>query len=130
MTTALITHPACLLHELPPGHPERPARLKEVLNALAGEPFGALLRKTAPKAEEEALARVHSRDFIHEILEAIPESGFVQIDSDTIASPGTGEAILRAAGALILGVDMVMSGEAKNAFCAVRPPGHHATPTR
>jgi acetoin utilization deacetylase AcuC-like enzyme len=130
MTTALITHPACLLHELPQGHPERPARLKEVLNALAGEPFGALLRKAAPKAEEESLARVHSRDFIHEILEAIPQSGFVQIDSDTIASPGTGEAILRAAGAVVLGVDMVMSGEAKNAFCAVRPPGHHATPTR
>src|ERR1700692_949043 len=104
MTTALIMHPACLLHELPQGHPERPERLKEVLNALAGEAFGALLRKAAPKADEEALARVHSRDFIREILDAIPESGFAQLDSDTIASPGTGEAILRAAGALVLGV--------------------------
>jgi acetoin utilization deacetylase AcuC-like enzyme len=130
MTTALITHPACLLHEMPQGHPERPERLKEVLNALAGEPFGALLRKTAPKAGEDAIARVHSRDFIREILDSIPQSGFAQLDSDTIASPGTGEAILRAAGALILGVDMVMAGEVKNAFCAVRPPGHHATPTR
>ncbi|MEA2825376.1 MAG: hypothetical protein QOF03_1858 [Alphaproteobacteria bacterium] len=130
MTTALITHPACLLHEMPRGHPERPERLKEVLNALAGEPFGVLLRKEAPKADEDALARVHSRDFIREILDSIPQSGFAQLDSDTIASPGTGEAILRAAGAVLLGVDMVMAGEVKNAFCAVRPPGHHATPTR
>jgi acetoin utilization deacetylase AcuC-like enzyme len=130
MTTALITHPACLLHEMPRGHPERPERLKEVLNALAGEPFGVLLRKEAPKADEDALARVHSRDFIREILDSIPQSGFAQLDSDTIASPGTGEAILRAAGAVVLGVDMVMAGEVKNAFCAVRPPGHHATPTR
>ena len=130
MTTALITHPACLLHELPRGHPERPERLKYVLDALAGDAFGALLRKTTPKAGEDAIARVHSRDFIREILDSIPESGFAQLDSDTIASPGTGEAILRAAGAVVLGVDMVMAGEVKNAFCAVRPPGHHATPTR
>ena len=130
MTTALITHPACLLHEMPPGHPERPERLKEVLNALAGEPFGGLLRKTAPKAGEDSIARVHSRDFIREILDSIPASGFAQLDSDTIASPGTGEAVLRAAGAVVLGVDMVMAREVKNAFCAVRPPGHHATPTR
>ena len=130
MTTALITHPACLLHELPQGHPERPARLKEVLSALEDAAFNALLRKAAPRADEDSLARVHSRDFIRDILDAIPQSGFAQLDSDTIASPGTGEAILRAAGALVLGVDLVMSGEAKNAFCAVRPPGHHATPTR
>ena len=130
MPTALITHPACLLHEMPRGHPERPERLKEVLNALAGEPFAQLLRKEAPKADEDALARVHSRDFIRDILDSIPRSGFAQLDSDTIASPGTGEAILRAAGAVVLGVDMVMAGEVKNAFCAVRPPGHHATPTR
>jgi acetoin utilization deacetylase AcuC-like enzyme len=130
MSTVLITHPACLLHEMPRGHPERPERLKEVLNALAGEPFAQLLRKEAPKADEDALARVHSRDFIRDILDSIPRSGFAQLDSDTIASPGTGEAILRAAGAVVLGVDMVMAGEVKNAFCAVRPPGHHATPTR
>ncbi len=130
MTTALITHPACLLHEMPRGHPERPERLKEVLNALTGEAFAQLLRKTAPKTDEDALARVHSRDFIREILDSIPQSGFAQLDSDTIASPGTGEAILRAAGAVVLGVDMVMAAEVKNAFCAVRPPGHHATPTR
>jgi acetoin utilization deacetylase AcuC-like enzyme len=130
MTTALITHPACLLHEPPPGHPERPARLAEVLKALDRDEFRPLLRMPAPKASEEALRRVHDSDFVTEVLEAIPQSGYAQMDSDTIASPGTGEAILRAAGAVVLGVDMVMTGEAKNVFCAVRPPGHHATQVR
>jgi len=130
MTTALITHPACLHHELPPGHPERPARLQEVLKALDAGEFRALLRKSAPQAAPEALVRPHAREFVDAILAAIPESGFVRLDSDTIASPGSGEAALRAAGAVVLGVDMVIAGEAKNAFCAVRPPGHHATQNR
>src|SRR5450631_3179035 len=130
MTTALVTHPACLLHEPPPGHPERPARLSEVLKMLDGPDFGALLRVVAPKADEEMLRLVHDSDFVADLLEAMPESGYAQVDSDTIASPGTKEAILRAAGAVVRGVDMVMKGEARNAFCAVRPPGHHATPTR
>jgi acetoin utilization deacetylase AcuC-like enzyme len=130
MTTALITHPDCLLHEPPPGHPERPARLSEVLKLLDGSEFRALLRKSAPKASEEALVRVHDSGFVTDLLEAMPQSGYVQVDSDTIASPGTRDAILRAAGAVILAVDTVMAGEAKNAFCAVRPPGHHATPRR
>jgi acetoin utilization deacetylase AcuC-like enzyme len=130
MTTALITHPACLQHEPPPGHPERSARLAEVLKMLEGPDFGALLRKAAPRASVEALARVHDPDYVTELLAAMPQSGYVQIDSDTIASPGTREAVLRAAGAVVLAVDMVMAGEARNAFCAVRPPGHHATPAR
>jgi acetoin utilization deacetylase AcuC-like enzyme len=130
MTTALITHPACLMHVPPPGHPERPERLVEVLKILDGPDFAVLLRRPAPQASEAALARVHDRDFVTDVLEAMPQSGYAQIDSDTIASPGTKEAILRAAGAVVLAVDMVMAGEAKNAFCAVRPPGHHATPTR
>jgi acetoin utilization deacetylase AcuC-like enzyme len=130
MTTALITHPACLLHEPPPGHPERPARLSEVLKILDGPDFALLLRKTAPEADMKSLVRVHDSDYVAEVLEAMPLSGYAQIDSDTIASPGTREAILRAAGAVVLGVDLVMSDEAQNVFCAVRPPGHHATPTR
>ena len=130
MTTALITHPACLSHEIPQGHPERPARLSEVLKALAAEEFRALVRREAPAASRDAIARAHARDFVEDILAAIPQSGFVQLDADTIASPGSGEAALRAAGAVMEGVDMVMAGEVKNAFCAVRPPGHHATPTR
>ncbi|HEX3483715.1 MAG TPA: histone deacetylase family protein [Micropepsaceae bacterium] len=130
MTTALITHSDCLLHRPPPGHPERPERLSEVLKVLDHPDFAGLLRKAAPMASEGALMRVHDPDIVTAILEAMPEVGYVQIDSDTIASPGTKEAILRAAGAVILGVDMVMTGEAKNVFCAVRPPGHHATPRR
>jgi acetoin utilization deacetylase AcuC-like enzyme len=130
MTTALVTHPACLLHEPPPGHPERPARLSEVLKMLDGPDFGALLRVVAPKADEEMLRLVHDSDFVTDLLEAMPDSGYAQVDSDTIASPGTKEASLRAAGAVVRAVDMVMAGEATNAFCAVRPPGHHATPSR
>ncbi len=130
MATALITHPACLRHEPPPGHPERPARLSEVLKVLDGPEFASLLRVEAPEALPAALSRVHDPDFVAELLEALSDSGYVQVDSDTIASPGTKEAILRAAGAVVRGVDMVMGGEAKNVFCAVRPPGHHATPTR
>jgi acetoin utilization deacetylase AcuC-like enzyme len=130
MTTALITHPACLNHVPPPGHPERPARLAEVLKALDAPDFRPLLRKEAPRADKEAIIRVHDSHFVDELLEAMPKSGYMQVDSDTIASPGTGEAILRGAGALVLAVDTVLSGDAKNVFCAVRPPGHHATPTR
>jgi acetoin utilization deacetylase AcuC-like enzyme len=130
MTTALITHPACILHEPPQGHPERPARLRQVLKALDREEFRALKRETAPEATRDALARVHEPDFVDTVLEALKEPGYVRFDSDTIASPGTREAVLRAAGAAVRAVDMVVGGEVKNAFCAVRPPGHHATPNR
>lgn len=130
MTTALITHPDCLRHELPPGHPERPARLTSVLKLLDTPEFAGLLRCEAPLADVAALTRAHSEEHVRAILDAIPESGFAGIDSDTLVSPGSGDAALRAAGAVVLAVDKVMSGEAKNAFCAVRPPGHHATPTQ
>jgi len=130
MTTALITHPACLKHEPPPGHPERPARLQSILTALEADEFRSLLRKEAPEASLDAISRVHDRDYVEEVLSSIPSSGVVHFDADTAASPGSREAILRAAGALILGVDIVFRGEAKNVFCAVRPPGHHALPNR
>ncbi len=100
------------------------------MKVLDGPEFASLLRVEAPEALPAALSRVHDPDFVAELLEALSDSGYVQVDSDTIASPGTKEAILRAAGAVVRGVDMVMGGEAKNVFCAVRPPGHHATPTR
>jgi acetoin utilization deacetylase AcuC-like enzyme len=130
MTTALITHEACLDHEPPPGHPESSARLRSVLAALSGKEFAQVKRVSAPKASREALERVHESHYVTEVLEAIPKSGYVQFDSDTFASPGSGEAALRASGALVEGVDLVMKGEVKNAFCAVRPPGHHALPSR
>jgi len=130
VTTALITHPACLGHEPPPGHPERPERLKAVLDALSGDAFCALLRKKAPRARLGALARVHGRSYIKNVLAQIPLEGFAMIERDTGVSPGTREAALRAAGAVVHAVDLVMAGEARNAFCAVRPPGHHAEANR
>jgi len=132
MTTALFTHAACLDHDPGPGHPESPARLKAVLAALDAPAFAALARHEAPLATEEQIARVHPVELIHALLGALPETGHARIDGDTILSPGSGEAALRAAGALCAAVDLVMTpreqGGARNAFCAVRPPGHHAEP--
>jgi acetoin utilization deacetylase AcuC-like enzyme len=130
MTTILYTHPACLEHDPGRGHPERPARLEAVLAALDTEAFAALERREAPPAELEQIARVHPRAFVDRVLEAIPSSGYHGLDMDTVVSPGSGEAALRAAGGLCAAVDAVMAGEADNAFCAVRPPGHHAEPER
>jgi len=130
MTTALITHSACLRHEPPPGHPERPARLQSILTALEADEFRPLVRREAPEASLDQLSRVHDRDYAKEVLAAIPTRGVAHFDADTAVSPGSRDAILRAAGAVVEGVDMVMKGEVKNVFCAVRPPGHHALPDR
>jgi acetoin utilization deacetylase AcuC-like enzyme len=128
MTTILYTHPACLGHEPGGGHPERPARLQSVLEALEADDFAGLERREAPRAELDQIARVHPRSYVDGILAVIPAEGHHGLDMDTIVSPGSGEAALRAAGALCAAVDAVMAGEADNAFCAVRPPGHHAEP--
>ncbi len=128
MTTALLTHDACLRHETPPGHPESPERLKAVLSALAAPRFDALARRDAPRASAEALARVHPQDFVRAVLDAVPSEGWAALDGDTTLSPGSGEAALRAAGAVTAAIDAVAAGEARNAFAAVRPPGHHAEP--
>jgi acetoin utilization deacetylase AcuC-like enzyme len=130
MTTALFTHPACLAHDTSPRHPESAARLTAVLNALSGEAFAALDRREAPRATHEQLALIHPPRFIEAVLRAIPTQGHSALDPDTIISPGSGEAALRAAGAVCAAVDAVMVGEAANGFCAVRPPGHHAEPMR
>jgi acetoin utilization deacetylase AcuC-like enzyme len=126
MPTALFTHSACFDHDPGRFHPESPARLKAVLNALEVEEFALLQRRDAPRAELEWIARAHPRGFIDKMLAAIPKAGHAALDGDTIVSPGSGEAALRAAGAVCGAVDAVMTGEARNAFCAVRPPGHHA----
>ena len=130
MTTLLITHPACIDHDPGPDHPEAPARLKAILSALEGEAFAALERREAPLAERAQIERVHDPAYVQAVLDAIPRSGRVGLDPDTIVSPGSGEAALRAAGAICGAVDAVVAGEASNAFCAVRPPGHHAEPRR
>ncbi len=123
MTTALITHPACLNHVTPPGHPEQVARLEYVLSALADMP---LERYSAPMVAENDLLRCHPQSYIDRIRSAVPSSGFRRLDEDTHMSPGSLEAAYRAAGAAILAVDKVLEGEVGNAFAAVRPPGHHA----
>jgi acetoin utilization deacetylase AcuC-like enzyme len=130
MTTQLYTHPACLTHDPGNFHPESPARLQAVLRALQAPEFSTLERREAPAATVDDLARVHPRELVEAILTAVPKEGLVGIDADTILSPGSGEAALRAAGAAVAAVDAVMSQQAKNAFCAVRPPGHHAEPMR
>ncbi len=126
----LYSHAACFDHDTGQGHPERPARLKAVLSALGEEEFQALERREPPLASREQIARVHSEAYYDQVLAAIPEHGRRGLDADTIVSPGSREAALRAAGAVCAAVDAVMSGEARNAFCAVRPPGHHAEPER
>ena len=126
MNTALFTHPACIEHDTGLGHPESPERLKVVLAALEAEQFHFLDRRDAPPATLDQIARVHRRDYIDHVFSTVPQCGYAGLDPDTIVSPGSGEAALRAAGAVVAAVDAVMAGEARNAFCAVRPPGHHA----
>ena len=128
MSTLLVTHPACLAHDAGAHHPERPQRLQAILKALEGEEFSDLRRREAPEATIEQIGRVHPPAFVRAVLEAMPKSGHAAFDADTICSPGSREAALRASGAVVAAVDAVASGEVRNAFCAVRPPGHHAEP--
>ena len=130
MTTLLYTHPVCLEHDPGLHHPESPARLRAVLAALSGPQFGELELREAPEAMLEDLLRIHPRPHVERILNAVPMTGHVAIDADTVLSAASGCAALHAAGAVTAAVDAVMAKEAENAFCAVRPPGHHAEPDR
>lgn len=130
MTTLLYSHTACLEHDPGSYHPESPDRLRAVLEALSTGEFAALDRREAPLGDIADICRVHPRGYIEAVLAAVPASGHAGLDADTVLSPGSGEAALRAAGAVCAAVDAVIAGEAANAFCAVRPPGHHAEPTR
>ncbi|MDP6353372.1 MAG: histone deacetylase family protein [Alphaproteobacteria bacterium] len=130
MTTLLFTHPACLDHDPGDGHPERADRLRAVLAALDDQRFAALDRRQAPRATVAQIARAHDRAYVESLLERAPVGGRVQLDADTVMSPGSVEAALRAAGALCAAVDAVVAGDEVRAFCAVRPPGHHAEPSR
>ncbi len=131
MRTVLFSHPACLGHDTGPGHPERPDRIRAVLHALEAEEFAMLLREEAPEATPELLALAHPRSYVDGILSIRPEPDErLMLDGDTLMSHGTRAAALRAAGAAVAAVDAVMEGWARNAFCAVRPPGHHAEAAR
>jgi acetoin utilization deacetylase AcuC-like enzyme len=127
MTTALITHDDCLNHVTPPGHPERVARLEHVRDALQSR---ALTRVAAPLATDADLRLAHPPRHIDAVRGAAPAEGAVQLDPDTWMSPGSLDAALRGAGGAIRAVDMVLEGEAANAFVACRPPGHHAEAAR
>jgi acetoin utilization deacetylase AcuC-like enzyme len=130
MSTLLLSHPACLDHLMPLGHPERPDRLRAIEQALEDEKFQMLAREQAPQAPAEIIALCHPMDYIEAIRNASPEEGMVRLDADTSMSSGTYEAALRAVGGGMRAVDEVMTGKAANAFVAVRPPGHHAEVAR
>ena len=130
MTTLLLHHPAFLNHATPPGHPERPDRLRALHTALEDEAFAGLMRVEAPLAEPEAALSCHPARYVDRIRKAIPDEGITRIDPDTVASPGSWEAALRGLGAALHAVDEVAAGRAQNAFCAIRPPGHHAETER
>jgi acetoin utilization deacetylase AcuC-like enzyme len=126
MTTGLYTHASCLGHDTGPGHPERIQRLVAILRLLDDPLYAALDRRDAPEATLDQLARIHTRAYIDEVFAAIPAVGQGELDGDTVLSPGSGAAALHAAGAVTAAVGAVLKGELTNAFCAVRPPGHHA----
>lgn len=130
MPTLYVTHPACLDHITPLGHPERSDRLKAVDRALEDEKFQTLAREQAPAAPLETIALAHPMDYIEQIRDACPTVGMVRIDADTSMSPGSFEAATRGVGAATYAVDEVIGRRASNAFCAVRPPGHHAESVR
>lgn len=127
MHTAYITHPTCLKHDMGADHPESPARIQAIEDQLIASgllPF--LDHHEAPRASEAQLARVHERSYIRMVFDQAPSAGLVHLDGDTAMNPHSLEAALHAAGAAVLAVDLVMSGRAENAFCNIRPPGHHA----
>jgi acetoin utilization deacetylase AcuC-like enzyme len=127
--TVLFTHPDCLAHDTGPGHPERPDRLRAVLAAFEDEAFRDLQRETAPLAEESHFLLAHTVRHVDGVHQRLPASGLAAIDPDTIVSSGSWDAARRAAGAVVAAIDLVMAGRAANAFCATRPPGHHAERT-
>lgn len=131
MSTALITHTACVHHEISPGHPECPERIDAIVNELKRQGiYDRLIHSEAPVASKEQLLLAHPESYINLIHEYAPSSGTTQLDADTAMNPYSLQSALRGAGAGVLAVDQVMSGAVDNAFCLVRPPGHHAELTQ
>lgn len=124
--TLLLTHSACLDHLTPPGHPERPDRLRAVAEVLGEDRFKPLVRGEAPEGSLDSVTLCHGEHYVGELRHIAPTSGLVYIDGDTSMSPGTWEAVMRGVGGAVAATDAVMSGTHPNAFVAVRPPGHHA----
>ncbi len=130
MATLYFTHPACRLHEMGERHPESPRRLEAISARLVETGLVDRLEpRESPRADRAALARVHTEAYLDELQARSPDHGYEPLDPDTTLNPHSYEAALRAAGAAVAAVDAVLAGQAANAFCAIRPPGHHACPT-
>jgi acetoin utilization deacetylase AcuC-like enzyme len=129
VSTLYFSHPDCLEHITPPGHPERPDRLRAVDEALTEERFTFLDRRQAPLADPAVFALAHPQSHVDRFRSLVPQKGLVRVDDDTSASPKSFVAVQRAVGAANDAIDAVFSGQAANAFCAMRPPGHHAEKT-
>ncbi|GJH00611.1 histone deacetylase family protein [Paraburkholderia terrae] len=129
--TLVYTHAACLNHQPGPHHPESPERLKTVLQTLRSPEFAALEWRDAPMGTIEQVQLIHSQDFIDEVADIAPNHGYMPLDGgDTVMSPGSWEAVMRCVGAACAGVDAVLNDDARNVFCATRPCGHHAEPSK
>lgn len=127
MQTAYITHPACLKHDMGAHHPECPARIHAINDQLIASGLLDYLHAfEAHQVTKTQLARVHELAYIEDMFSKAPHSGFLDLDGDTIMNPYSLDAALYAAGAVVDAVDLVMSGHVQNAFCNIRPPGHHA----
>jgi acetoin utilization deacetylase AcuC-like enzyme len=126
MTTILYSHPDAARHVMPDGHPEQVARYHAVMGALTAPQFAALDRREAPLVRDEALLRCHPEAYLQRVARATPAQGWRQLDADTHVMAASETAARRAAGAACAAVDAVLDGESVNAFCALRPPGHHA----
>ncbi|HJU99759.1 MAG TPA: histone deacetylase family protein [Burkholderiaceae bacterium] len=127
MLPAYISHPDCLKHDMGDQHPEAPARLGAIQDMLLIKGLlDCMQTHDAPRATEQQLAQAHSTLYIRTLASMVPQEGSVQVDPDTSMNPYSYQAALRAAGAGVLAVDLVLEGKAPSAFCNIRPPGHHA----
>ena len=131
MPIAIISHPDCGLHDMGSGHPEQPARLSAIFDRLIASGLEMIVRQIdAPLATREQLERVHEPHYVQSVFDQAPTEGVIMLDPDTAMGPHTLAAALRAAGAVVHAVDLVMNREFQAVFCAVRPPGHHAERNR
>jgi acetoin utilization deacetylase AcuC-like enzyme len=130
MKTLYYSHADFLLHDTGAGHPECADRLRSIDQALSAPEFSGLLRQSPALGTNQQISLVHPQSYIDAILEVIPEQGNHYLDNDTVLSPGSKLAAFRAVGAVCDAVDKILTGAARNAFCAIRPPGHHAEPNR
>ncbi|MHA6298518.1 histone deacetylase family protein [Devosia sp. CAU 1758] len=126
MTTLLVSQPNFADHQTPEGHPERPDRIRAIEEALTGSRFAALKRSSAPYGDLMLAELVHDRAYLARLRDARPAEGIGQVDADTFISDGSLDVVATGLGGALAGLDAVLLGEVDNAFCAIRPPGHHA----